>query len=178
MISPDPKTEDTEKDLDLWAVTKKTMAYLEERFNREIVFVAAEHAADHTDKKHVHSVVLLRWKERLYVPELEALIKRATEASLSQRRDRDLLQQGQREQQAKQRSTDLQTTRNHPIIGMVGGECKAYPRAASPRTFPSCLSKLRGRPGDEAISQRVCLSELRVQTGAKTRLAYGVRSVI
>jgi hypothetical protein len=122
MISPDPQTEDPQKDLDLWAIAKRTCAELEKRFQRPIDFIAAEH--EHTDKKHIHSIVLLQWKERLYVPELMALIERASEASLSQRRDRELLKQHHLEQQYPQRSVDGLTDSHRPAVGMAGGRAK------------------------------------------------------
>jgi hypothetical protein len=84
IISPDPKTEDVKKDLNLREITKLVIGCLEKRFHREIEFVAVEHN-DHTEKKHIHSIALLRWNERLYVPELMELIETATKGALEQR---------------------------------------------------------------------------------------------
>src|SRR5215471_19905850 len=43
VISPDPQLEDTNKDLHLRDATEKTMQRLEERLNKEVHWVAAEH---------------------------------------------------------------------------------------------------------------------------------------
>src|SRR5205823_9792409 len=53
VISPDPKGEDTGKDLFLREVTEKTMQTLEERLKKEVQWVAAEHN-DHAAHRHVH----------------------------------------------------------------------------------------------------------------------------
>src|SRR5512143_282478 len=57
-ISPDSKREDTRRDLDLRAITRKTILALEERLNRRIQFIAAEHN-DHTPNRHVHAIVMV-----------------------------------------------------------------------------------------------------------------------
>jgi hypothetical protein len=87
-ISPDPKTEDTKQDLDLREVTEKIMQTFEERIHREVQWVAAEHD-DHTPKRHVH--VLATARGRLSPHDLQAVIQRATEACLEQRRELDLM---------------------------------------------------------------------------------------
>src|SRR6266566_1822834 len=46
VISPDPKREDSDKNLVLRALTEKTMASLEDRFQEPLPWVAAVHA-DH-----------------------------------------------------------------------------------------------------------------------------------
>src|SRR5215213_10684940 len=48
VISPDPKKQDTYKDLDLWLLTQNAMAYLKEHFPKDIQFLAAAHD-DQTD---------------------------------------------------------------------------------------------------------------------------------
>src|SRR2546425_12902340 len=55
VISPDPKSEDREKDLHLREVTEKTMQRLEDRLHKEVQWVAAEHD-DHAPHRHVHIV--------------------------------------------------------------------------------------------------------------------------
>jgi hypothetical protein len=134
IISPDPQTEDTKKDLNLRQITKDTVSYLEKRFKRDVVFVAAEHAADHTDKKHIHSIVLLRWEERLYVPHLLALIDSATESSLSQRFARDhvstYLENVQQAKQKYQRNKDV----TQQYVGVAGGKAR-HPRKARQPTI-------------------------------------------
>jgi hypothetical protein len=48
MISPDPKREDSSKDLDLPYITRRTIRKLEQAIGRRLYFVAAVHNADHT----------------------------------------------------------------------------------------------------------------------------------
>src|SRR5512132_2280296 len=60
MISPDPKREDSGKDLDLPYITRRTMRKLEQAIGRRLYFVAAVHNADHTPIRHVHGIFLVR----------------------------------------------------------------------------------------------------------------------
>jgi ribosomal protein S27AE len=87
IISPDPKTEDTLKDLDLRELMDQTMLALQEKFPRQqIEYFAAIHA-DHTDKRHVHVVALLRGK--LTRSHLGALRSAATNEATAQRQRLD-----------------------------------------------------------------------------------------
>ncbi len=83
-ISPDPKKEDMEHDLLLRDITAKTMA-LEEKLGKPVSWVAAIHD-DHTDKRHVHVLAVV--KARL-LP-VQAMIQEATTACLEQRHELDL----------------------------------------------------------------------------------------
>src|SRR5512132_2848341 len=60
MISPDPKREDSGKDLDLPYITRRTMRKLEQAIGRRLYFVAAVHNADHTPVRHVHGIFLVK----------------------------------------------------------------------------------------------------------------------
>ncbi len=100
MISPDPVTEDTHKDLHLWEITEQTMMGLAERMHKDILYVAAEHA-DHAPHRHVHVLALLPGK--LAKQDLQFLRETATAASQLQRRARDLaLEQKAREREEAQ----------------------------------------------------------------------------
>jgi hypothetical protein len=59
MINPDPKREDTYKDLDLAHITRQTILSLERQFGFPIPFAAVIHPADHTPLRHVHGIFLL-----------------------------------------------------------------------------------------------------------------------
>jgi len=59
VLSPDPRREDTYRDLDLRNLTIATMLKLEERYGKSIQFVAAIHD-DHSSHRHVHTLVILR----------------------------------------------------------------------------------------------------------------------
>jgi hypothetical protein len=89
VVSPDPRTEDAERDLHLRELIEKTMLYLEDRFQRQVQFVAAEHD-DHSPNRHTHILAVL--PGRLSTQDLAALRGVATEAALFQRQERDLAQ--------------------------------------------------------------------------------------
>src|SRR5436305_6864471 len=55
VISPDPKTEDTEKDLFLREITEQTMLSLEDRLQQHLSCVASLHD-DHAQHRNVHIV--------------------------------------------------------------------------------------------------------------------------
>jgi hypothetical protein len=78
ILSPDPKQEDTERDLHLREVTEHTMQTLMARLKQEVQWVAAEHD-DHAPNRHVHVVAVV--KRRLYPQHFEAMRQRATEAA-------------------------------------------------------------------------------------------------
>jgi hypothetical protein len=94
VISPDPATEDTDKDLRLSEITAQTMQSLEERLHNEVSYVAAEHD-DHAPHRHVHVLALVRG--RLNTKDFQAMRQTATDAALFQRQERDL--QGQQQAQ-------------------------------------------------------------------------------
>lgn len=97
IISPDPGTEDTYKDLYLQELTLQTMTHLQERVGKPVSYVAAEHD-DHAPHRHVH--VLACMKGRLDPPDLQALRTTATEAALFQRQERDFQRQQQQQKGA------------------------------------------------------------------------------
>ncbi len=90
VISPDPKREDTEKDLFLREITEKTMQSLEERVHNQTSWVAVEHN-DHAPHRHVHVLAIVPGK--LNVADFQAMRQEATQASLEQRQQRDLVQE-------------------------------------------------------------------------------------
>ena len=59
MINPDPKREDTHKDLDLAHITRQTILALERQLGLNLPFAAVLHPADHTPLRHVHGIFLL-----------------------------------------------------------------------------------------------------------------------
>ena len=92
ILSPDPKQEDTRRDLHLRDMTEKTMQTLRERLKQEVQWVAAEHD-DHAPNRHVHVVAVV--KRKLHTRDFEAMRQRATEAALFQRKERDLAREQQ-----------------------------------------------------------------------------------
>jgi hypothetical protein len=86
IINPDPKTEDTHKDLDMRALTITTMQTIEEIVQTPVIWVAAVHD-DHTDKNHVHALAAVN--RRLDIPELNRIREATTQACLEQRKELD-----------------------------------------------------------------------------------------
>jgi hypothetical protein len=89
VLSPDPKREDTGRDLDMRDITYQTMQALEERLNTPLLWVAAIHE-DHAPHRHIHILAVV--PKLLRVNDFALLRHHATEAALSQRRFLDLSQ--------------------------------------------------------------------------------------
>jgi DNA-directed RNA polymerase subunit RPC12/RpoP len=87
ILSPDPRREDSYKDLDLRTLTIAAMLRLEERYGKPIQFVAAIHD-DHAPHRHVHALVILNGK-RLTRADFASLRDYAKKRALTQRRFRD-----------------------------------------------------------------------------------------
>jgi hypothetical protein len=99
VISPDPKSEDTEKDLHLQVITEQTILALEQRIEKPVQFVAVEHD-DHAPHRHVHIVACVAG--RLNTADFKALRDSATDTARSQRHERDQQQEHHRQQQEQQ----------------------------------------------------------------------------
>jgi hypothetical protein len=101
IISPDPATEDTHKDVDMRHITTITMQTITEIMHAQgimtpVIWVAAVHD-DHTDNNHVHALAALQG--RLDKPDVRRLIEVTTMACREQRRELDKT----RERNARQR---------------------------------------------------------------------------
>ena len=114
MISPDPRSEDTNKDLDLPHITRRTIRKLEKAIGRRLFFVAAVHN-DHTPLRHVHGIFLVRGrlsKEHFRALQQVAWAEATREATL-ERKARDLTR-------ANPRYQVLAPTRRRIIRGRGG----------------------------------------------------------
>lgn len=113
-LSPDPATEDTQRDLNMQQLTRTMMQRLEKRLRTPVPWAAALHD-DHTAIRHVH--ILAAIPGRLQRFELNALIREASALCQEQRRGRDLTHN--RHLSAMERSTwqkGLQrSTTAHPL---------------------------------------------------------------
>lgn len=98
VISPDPKGEDSDKNLSLREVTERTIQSLEDRLNRPVQWVATIHD-DHAEHRHVHAIAIV--PERLGVQDFQRMRRAATEEALEQRRQLDLARE-QREMSQQQ----------------------------------------------------------------------------
>jgi len=94
ILSPDPKREDHNHDLDMRDIAMQTMLALEELVGQGIQWVGATHA-DHAPHLHAHLIAVV--PKRLYVKDFMALRQKATEASLEQRQFLDLVRGHERE---------------------------------------------------------------------------------
>src|SRR5690242_5321576 len=70
VVCPDPKSEDSDKNLRLRELTEQTIASLEDRFQQPVQWVAAVHA-DHAPHRHVHVIAIV--PQRLTVQDLQRL---------------------------------------------------------------------------------------------------------
>ena len=104
IINPDPVNEDKERDLPLRGIVEYTMQILEERTNTPVQWVAAVHD-DHTDKRHIHALAVV--KGRLNRNDLEALIKAATQEAQLQREARDLMREAEAYQREREEALSL-----------------------------------------------------------------------
>src|SRR5512132_431310 len=160
MISPDPKREDSSKDLDLPYITRRTIRKLEQAIGRRLYFVAAVHNADHTPIRHVHGIFLTKGrlsKEHFRLMQEVARAESAREALL-QRRARDLIRTSPRYQV-------LSRIRREIIHGREGG------RVA--KVQPGCrncgFGELSGIPGYRTHCP-LCHASLRQERQPRFRL--------
>jgi ribosomal protein L37AE/L43A len=89
IVSPDPNSENKDRNLDLRLLTTQMVDWLETRLNRDIPFIGAEHN-DHTDIPHIHAIALIQRRGREMLIDramTKDLIKYATKMSLEQQKD-------------------------------------------------------------------------------------------
>jgi hypothetical protein len=87
VISPDPQSEDNDKNLSLRKLTEQTIQSLEDRFQQPLQWVATIHA-DHAEHRHIHAIAIV--PARLQVPDFQRMRRAATEEAREQRRQLDL----------------------------------------------------------------------------------------
>src|SRR6266700_7492624 len=90
VISPDPKREDSDKNLSLREITERTIQSLEDRFQKPLQWAAAIHA-DHTENRHIHALVIV--PTRLQVQDFQRMRSAATDVAREQRQQLDLLRE-------------------------------------------------------------------------------------
>jgi hypothetical protein len=81
VVSPDPRREDSDKNLGLRELTEKTIRSLEARFQQPLHWAATVHD-DHAEHRHIHALAIL--PQRLNVQDCQYLRRAATEAALQQ----------------------------------------------------------------------------------------------
>src|SRR5947207_2419426 len=90
VISPDPKREDSDKNLALREITERTIQSLEDRFQQPLQWVAAIHA-DHAEHRHIHAIAIV--PQRLNVQDFQRMRTAATEEAREQLRHLDLVRE-------------------------------------------------------------------------------------
>src|SRR6266566_7334804 len=104
VISPDPKSEDSDRSLRLRELTEKTIKSLEDRFQQPLQWVAAIHA-DHAEHRHIHAIAIV--PERLNVQDFKRMRSTATEEALEQLRHLDLSREARDRSQEQSDSLGL-----------------------------------------------------------------------
>jgi hypothetical protein len=131
-ISPDPKTENPEKNVDLREVTTRIMQELQERKGK-LEFIAVVHD-DHSPIDHIHAIVI--FKERMEAKDYAVLRQVGREACLSQQQGREQIQEFLKQLQQVQYRLNTRTIEHtQPPIGMAGGRARRVRKAKEP-TLP------------------------------------------
>jgi hypothetical protein len=133
VISPDPRKEDSLRDLNLAELTKQIITELENRRNTHSLFAAVEHN-DHAPHRHVHVLALLN--QKLARDDINFLRDKAGAASLLQRRVLDVKQERSRSVKHKRALKPLAAGRGAGT-NRDSGLSSAPPRRIKP-TCPSC----------------------------------------
>jgi hypothetical protein len=94
VLSPDPKKEDRNHDLDMRDIARMTILALEERLDQPILWVGAIHD-DHAPHLHAHLIAIV--PQKLNVEDFEILRAATTGAALDQRHYLDLIRTHERE---------------------------------------------------------------------------------
>jgi hypothetical protein len=148
ILSPDPRREDSLRDLNLWQLTRSTAAALQAALKRDIRFLAVEHN-DHTPHRHVHAIFLIPGKlSRQEFRTLATLARRAaTEEARLQRQARDLLLQHSRSQTLRQILTSARSSEgvNAPPLQSGCRVCGYGELSGIPAFYaycPSCHERL------------------------------------
>lgn len=131
-----PKREDKNRDLDMRSITKQTIRALEDRLQRRIGFIAAEHA-DHSPLRHIHAIAMIKLKrgERLTREDFKAMRDIASENALVQRKARDLVKQYLHNREFLKRSR-APLSPSSRSIGVIGGRARTITTARAPT--PPC----------------------------------------
>ena len=130
IVSPDPNSEreNLKKDLDLWDLTRKVMAYIRDTIDPAIEFIVAEHN-DHTDIPHVQGLVF--FKGRLNKRDLNRMRRIAIAQALSQRRVRDRAQLRERLQGQTRTGAAMPEASSERPSGVSGGRGRKRGRTSA-----------------------------------------------
>jgi hypothetical protein len=153
IINPDPKREDTRKDLDLPHLTRHTLRKMESLIGRDVPFIAVMHD-DHTDLRHIHAIGMVQGRiAKAEFAKIKTLWLTATEEARSQRRQRDRVREHPRVQyltQARMLSQPVFSQNHHrsyiPLRMQHGCDYCGYGQFTGIPTYrrycPSCHKPL------------------------------------
>jgi hypothetical protein len=176
VVSPDPRREDSYRDLSLRDLTIETMLKLEERYGTPIQFVAAIHD-DHSPHRHVHTIVILNGR-RLTRNDFAALRDYARHRALTQRR---FLDRRHRRELLESRSRSYRPPFAYQRRDTARGQF--YPRQAPliSYTCPVC-GKYQALPfskqGYRCLSDGMRLHRLRSYEQSRARDYGGARELV
>jgi hypothetical protein len=138
-VSPDPKREDTNRDLNLRELTRSALSALQERFpDQDIQFFASAHEG-HTDNRHVNLLVLMP-AGRLTKHHWKAMREAATENAQAQRATLNKELGGAADQSSFPFQARMRETRSPGYSRSTGGGV-----AKQPPLCPLCLGELERR---------------------------------
>lgn len=104
VISPDPKSEDSDKQLTLRELAEKAIQGLEARFRQPLQWVATIHA-DHSENRHIHAIAVV--PKRLQVPDFQRMRNAATQEALVQRKQLNLAREMNEQSQEQNEGLEL-----------------------------------------------------------------------
>ncbi|MBV9481641.1 MAG: hypothetical protein JO249_12940 [Acidobacteria bacterium] len=142
VLSPDPRREDTHRDLDLRLLTEATMRRLAQRFKGMPFQYFASIHTDHSKNRHIHVVLLLE-KQYLSRADLKAIRWAVTENARQQRRllDKDTAQAVEEAPRGfKSAKTATIFFRSHADRRLVRGEQSSESSGGIPPHNPVCTS--------------------------------------
>jgi hypothetical protein len=156
VISPDPKREDRNHDLDMRDITDQTIRALEDLIDAKapIEWIAATHA-DHAPHLHTHVIAVV--PKRLYKADLEYLRHRTTRACREQRRILDLALYRQRERPYPLQRYNRSLNRNfYSFQKRYRGSARGFSKPSLwPRPRPSLNSQFHTCTCTRCLAQHV-----------------------
>ena len=144
VISPDPRTEDVNRDLDLRLLTEATMQRLQLRLTDKFLQYFAAIHTDHSNNRHIHVILLLK-TGRLSKADLGAFRTAAAGNAREQRRLLDRTQEATQAMEEGQPAATAQVifrsqTTRQPVRQQVFEERPLDSAGGSPRHNPTCAS--------------------------------------
>lgn len=151
ILNFDPKTEEDKRNLNLESLTKLLMIEIQERFGKDVAWVATIHD-DHTDLRHIHSMVFTNgfFKRN----DLKYFRDYVTQQALAQRHEREQRQERglfARLQQQKPAKQILQSEERR-VRGIQKPYCEACNNGYSLKPGERCPQCYRSRENNVELT--------------------------